>query len=168
MGYDKPVHHGLHVGFGFSILILWVYLGRKKIGEKWSRILMIAFTAGLLDILFHYFFTEPFETWVYFISKTLLLIVISYYLITLTDSSVGLRSAIGSIIFVVVFSLYYRVVEQIYSKGFGSRVPDIKFAGKVINYHDDMIASTFIWGLVHFFAYFVPSYYMFKTYERST
>jgi hypothetical protein len=159
VGYDKPISHGVHVSFGFTMLLVWLYFSKDRIEPRLHTALTIALLAGLLDSIFHFIYTTPFETWFYFVVKIALLIPISYYLLGYknVDKYPIYYASIGALIFMITFSIYYRINEYVREKPFGSRVPDIKIFEKNIIYSDNMITSTIIWGIAHFFAYFIPA-----------
>ena len=166
VGYDKPVSHGVHVIFGFTFLIIMTYITRNsgRIDNRLGLAILAACAAGLIDSLFHYIFTQPFENWFYFAVKILLLVPTGYYLSGLKNfkSNPLTYATIGALTFSIAFSVYYRINEYVKGQPFGSRVPDINILGRTITYSDNMLLSALVWGSVHFFAYLIPGYILFS------
>lgn len=163
-GYYKPINHGVHVTIGFTSLIIWLLLSRNRMDLQINNSLLIASCAGLLDTLFHFAYTEPFEDWFYFVVKMLLLVPLTYYLQSFPNISQNptYYAMIGGLVFMAVFSIYYRINEFVKSQPFGERVPDINIFNQTITYSNNKFLSAIIWGCAHFLAYFMPAFLVFS------
>lgn len=163
-GYYKPINHGIHVTFGFSVLVIWLLLSRNRMDRQINDTLLIVTLTGLLDSVFHFIYTEPFENWFYFVVKMMLLIPVTYYLQSFPDLNQHSTyyAGLGALIFTIVFSIYYRINEYVQGQPFGQRVPDINLFGQTITYSNNLLLSALIWGCVHFLAYFAPASIIFS------
>ena len=112
-----------------------------------------ALTTVVIDFLFHYLFTQPMETFVYFVVKFILAFTLS--LVALNNYSY-VKSLVNTLIFTMIFVLYYRLIELITKIGYGVRVPDIVFGKTTVTFQDNVLQSVFLWFIVHAFAFLFP------------
>jgi len=70
-----------------------------------------------------------------------------------------MRVAFFALIFLLVFSAYYRFFELFTNLPFGKRAPDVLIFGLTFSSN---LAKAMIWGSVHYLAYFIPSYIILK------
>lgn len=140
--FDLNIPHQVHVLFGLCVLFFIV----KNVYVR------MALLAAIIDGLFHAVFTPEFETHVYFIVKVLLLVSLYYLLRNIT------YKVIPALIFLGVFSIYYRSLELFFGLNIGARVPDITLGSKVIKFKDSPWISTFVWSIIHFGAAYIPLY----------
>ena len=117
---------------------------------KWAS--FIAIGTLILDLVFHVVYTSPFETGYYFLAKYILILVsgtLLYTLYGITPYTVLAHSAV----FVISFSIYYRLTEVLFSIPFGGRVPDILS----VTFSEQPGLSSFLWGVVHSVAVGIPA-----------
>ncbi len=129
---------------------------RQEIAQ---RAIFITLTTLIFDIIFHINFTHPQETSIYFASKGLLIYAIATIMLTNNYTNV-LQILLISVIFAGIFSIYYRIVEFLQNKGFGTRVPDIILGEYVIKYKENKILNAFFWLLVHGGGFFLASLFV--------
>lgn len=95
--------------------------------------IIVAFTTVLLDFTFHYFLTNPMESFDYFTVKFLLAFFIATIWINL-PRSLGFPKIWTTIVTAAIFSftmsLYYRWWEFFSSASYGARAPDIIFLNR--------------------------------------
>lgn len=125
--------------------------------EILSRALQVTMGVVLIDGLFHWVGTEPFETWTYFVVKMLLATGMAMWMYR-TQGSPQLGTVIFfGLLFTLGLSIYYRSLEYFFGIKFGARVPDIVLGGKRIRYSRQPMKSTAIWGIVHMAAFALPA-----------
>lgn len=120
--------------------------------------ILIASMAILLDYLFHRYYSMPMETVYYFFIKFFVIYYVSYYLLEKFENKkyFGIKSEyLASIIFALIFSIYYRFIEYIQGNYFGSRVPDVLLFGQIFTFEQNYLLLTLIWGIVHAGAFFI-------------
>ena len=115
--------------------------------------LLVSIIYVLIDILFHYYYTTPFETSIYFILK-----VIIAYFVTLWVLKSN-KPFIGGMIVSFIISLYYRLFELIQKLNFGVRAPDINFIDR-----SNIFLFALIWFMFHALAYY-SAYVLIKKVE---
>mgnify|MGYP003145331711 CR=1 FL=1 len=122
-----------------------------------NRILKSAFIAVgalLIDLFIHLFFTEPFETPLYFMLKYVIVYILAYAM--LFDDKISYTELIAyTIIFVIVWSLYYRLFEFFTNITFGTRAPAFVFGNTI---YASNISKAVGWTLVHGAAFFIPAF----------
>ena len=125
--------HSWHVMFGLVLLLLSLP----------NSIFKMAIMAATIDATFHAVFTNPFETWVYFVVKVVLLVFLY---------SLRINVFITSGLFVLFFSIYYRSLEIAFGVPIGARVPDVLS----VKFKDQPWLSASIWAAVHGVSALVP------------
>ena len=115
-----------------------------------AKTVLLVLGVLLIDTFIHTFFTVPFETWFYFVVKIIIVACIGYVLFS--DFS-NLGVAIATATFVLIFAVYYRLLEFAFGLQFGARVPDILS----ISYASNPGLSTLVWAIAHGTAFAVPA-----------
>lgn len=123
--------------------------------DIFKKSLIVGLVTVSVDFLFHYFFTNPMESFTYFVIKFLLAFFVAtgmfnwvYYQLNLGKRKIIVL--ISALIFSTLMSIYYRAWELIEAQApFGARAPDI-----VGILRSDLLAFSGTWWLAHalFFA----------------
>ena len=117
------------------------------VDKRTKKSLVVAFVTVGLDLLFHILFTEPLETFAYFISKFILAFVIANFFLFNKRVTLFLKLK-WSAIFTIIFGIYYRVIEVLDNKAYLSRVPDINIGSFTVT-SATPIQSGLTWAAFH-------------------
>ena len=105
-----------------------------------------------IDGMIHKFFTSPFEPSYYFMVKMLVVGILGFIMFGI-DMSYP-KIALFTTIFVLVFSLYYRLFELVNDFPIGYVAPEFILFGK---HFASNLAKAILWTITHSLAFFIPS-----------
>ncbi|MAH46030.1 hypothetical protein CMI37_09370 [Candidatus Pacearchaeota archaeon] len=120
--------------------------------ERLVKSILATLGVLLLDGIVHAFYTQPFETWFYFVVKVLVVYILMY--IMFGQEITFLRVVGFAAIFMIFFSLYYRFFELLGSLPVGYRAPDIILFGRTFNSN---VSKAIGWTIIHMGAFIISS-----------
>ncbi|MAH46028.1 hypothetical protein CMI37_09360 [Candidatus Pacearchaeota archaeon] len=112
--------------------------------ERFVKSILATLGVLLIDALIHAFYTHPFETWFYFVVKVLVVYILMY--IMFGQEITFLRVVGFAAIFMVIFTIYYRLFELFNNFPIGYRAPDIVIFGRTFGSN---VSKAIGWTIIH-------------------